>query len=70
MQRVRRSEVRGKHFGARLGCVLHSPLRGMWIWGCKMDGAGVPKISLTKKLIPLRYTWMVDVLILRTEWAM
>ncbi len=66
---MRRSEVRGKCFSASWGSDLRRPLGSMEIWGCDTDGGGASKRSLIKKLIPLRYTWMVDVLILRTEWA-
>ena len=34
-------------------------------WG----SAGAPESSLEKKLMPLTYTWIVDVLNLRTVWV-
>ena len=34
-----------------------------------MEGTGAPESSLMKKFMPLRYACIVEVLILRTEWA-
>ena len=59
IQRARRSAVTGKCFGKAFLNLLII----MLMWACEMEGAGAPENSLMKKFIPLRYTWIVDVLI-------
>ena len=53
MQRARRFEVWGEHFGKRCGSALRRPLINMLMYEWDKAEHGAPKDSLMKKLIPL-----------------
>ena len=68
MQSDRIWEVSAWRLGEQCGSCLLKPLSSRVTWGCELKGCGEPVRSLVMKLIPARYTRIVEVCMEREEW--